>query len=80
MRQSVVDSAPGAGRDKRRRSTNQEAIVSLSAQFLNSSDAASRLGVSVKALRLYELRGLITPISTEAGWRSYGPDEMSSAT
>jgi DNA-binding transcriptional MerR regulator len=50
--------------------------MSSSAQFLKSSEAASRLGVSVKALRLYEQRGLITPIRTAAGWRAYGPGEM----
>ena len=48
-----------------------------SAQFLNPSEAARRLGVSVKALRLYEQRGLIAPARTAAGWRAYGPDEMS---
>ena len=50
--------------------------MSSSGQFLNSSEAARRLGVSVKALRLYEQRGLITPIRTAAGWRAYGPSEM----
>src|SRR5476649_1959775 len=50
-----------------------------SAQFLNSSEAASRLGVSAKALRLYEQCGLIAPIRSAAGWRAYGPDEMSRA-
>jgi DNA-binding transcriptional MerR regulator len=44
--------------------------------FLNASEAASRLGVSAKALRLYEQRGLIAPIRSAAGWRVYGPDEM----
>jgi DNA-binding transcriptional MerR regulator len=53
--------------------------MSPSTQFLNSSEAASRLGVSVKALRLYEQRGLITPTRTEAGYRTYGPDEMGRA-
>jgi DNA-binding transcriptional MerR regulator len=53
--------------------------MSSSAQFLNSSEAAGRLGVSVKALRLYEQRGLITPVRSEAGYRAYGPDEMSRA-
>ncbi|MDJ0895270.1 MAG: MerR family transcriptional regulator [Alphaproteobacteria bacterium] len=46
------------------------------AEFLNPSDAAKKLGVSAKALRIYEQRGLITPLRTAAGWRSYGPDEM----
>jgi len=50
--------------------------VSSSAQFLNPSAAARRLGVSAKALRLYEQHGLITPSRTAAGWRVYGPDEM----
>jgi DNA-binding transcriptional MerR regulator len=50
--------------------------VSSSAQFLNPSEAARRLGVSAKALRLYEQRGLIAPVRTAAGWRTYGPDEM----
>jgi len=54
--------------------------MSSSAEFLNSSEAASRLGVSVKALRLYEQRGLISPLRTESGWRVYSPDEMSRAT
>src|SRR5882724_10969225 len=50
-----------------------------SAPFLNASEAASRLGVSAKALRLYEQRGLVAPIRTAAGWRTYGPDEMGRA-
>jgi DNA-binding transcriptional MerR regulator len=53
--------------------------VSSSAQFLNPSTAARQLGVSVKALRLYEQHGLITPRRTAAGWRAYGPDEMARA-
>jgi DNA-binding transcriptional MerR regulator len=54
--------------------------VSSSAQFLSPSEAAKRLGVSAKALRLYEQRGLIAPIRTAAGWRAYGPEEMARAT
>lgn len=50
--------------------------MSSSAQFLNPSEAARRLGVSAKALRLYEQRGLLTPGRTAAGWRAYGPAEM----
>lgn len=53
--------------------------MSSSAQFLNPSAAARRLGVSVKALRLYEQRGLIAPSRTAAGWRAYGPDELARA-
>lgn len=50
-----------------------------SAQYLNPADAARRLGVSAKALRLYEQRGLITPLRTAAGWRAYGPEQMTRA-
>ena len=53
--------------------------MNSSAQFLNPSEAAIRLGVSAKALRLYEQRGLIAPIRTAAGWRTYGPVEMARA-
>ena len=50
--------------------------MSTSAQFLNPSEAAKRLGVSAKALRIYEQHGLIAPRRTDAGWRTYGPNEM----
>lgn len=50
-----------------------------STQVLNPSDAARRLGVSAKALRLYEQRGLVTPMRTAAGWRAYGPAEIARA-
>ena len=53
--------------------------MSSSAQFLHPSAAALRLGVSAKALRLYEQHGLIKPGRTAAGWRAYGPDEMARA-
>jgi DNA-binding transcriptional MerR regulator len=53
--------------------------VSSSTPFLNASKAAKRLGVSVKALRLYEQRGLVAPIRSAAGWRAYGPAEMACA-
>lgn len=53
--------------------------MSSSAHYLNPSDAAERLGISPKALRLYEQRGLIAPVRTAAGWRTYGPAEMARA-
>ncbi|WP_420211612.1 MerR family transcriptional regulator [Burkholderia aenigmatica] len=46
---------------------------------LSASEAATRLGVSVKALRLYERHGLLTPGRTEAGYRAYGPDDLARA-
>ena len=53
--------------------------MSPSTQFLSPSAAAQRLGISAKALRLYEQRGLIAPRRTAAGWRVYGPDEIARA-
>ncbi|UVC10900.1 MerR family transcriptional regulator [Rhizobium sp. TH2] len=53
--------------------------MNRSAQFLNASEAAGRLGVSAKALRLYEQRGILAPKRTEAGWRVYGPEQMARA-
>jgi DNA-binding transcriptional MerR regulator len=47
---------------------------------LTASEAASRLGVSAKALRLYEQQGLLTPGRTAAGYRVYGADDMRRAT
>lgn len=48
-------------------------------QFLNASDAARRLGISTKALRLYEQRGLLAPLRSDAGWRAYGPADLECA-
>lgn len=48
-------------------------------RFLSPSEAARRLGVSAKALRLYEQRGLVEPERTAAGWRVYGPEQMALA-
>ena len=50
-----------------------------SARFLSPSETAGRLGVSTKALRLYEQHGLVHPARTAAGWRAYGPDQMARA-
>jgi DNA-binding transcriptional MerR regulator len=53
--------------------------VTSSARFLNPSEAASRLGVSIKALRLYEQHGFVVPSRSAAGWRAYGTAEMERA-
>ncbi|MEM7428969.1 MAG: MerR family transcriptional regulator [Pseudomonadota bacterium] len=48
-------------------------------QNLSPAEAARRLGVTVKALRVYEEKGLVSPVRTEAGWRTYGAGELSRA-
>ena len=48
-------------------------------EYLNPTEAARKLGVSVKALRIYEQHGLIMPTRTGAGWRTYGPEAMKRA-
>jgi DNA-binding transcriptional MerR regulator len=50
-------------------------------RHLSPTEAAKRFGTSVKALRLYEQRGLLTPGRTQnvrgdAGWRIYAPDQI----
>jgi DNA-binding transcriptional MerR regulator len=43
---------------------------------LSPTETARRFGVTVKALRLYESRGLLTPLRSRSGWRTYGPDQI----
>lgn len=54
--------------------------MNSSGEFLNASEAARRLGISSKALRLYEQRGLLAPLRSDAGWRAYGPKDMERAS
>jgi DNA-binding transcriptional MerR regulator len=49
-------------------------------RFLNASNAARRLSISTKALRLYEQRGLLAPVRSDAGWRAYGPVDLERAS
>ena len=53
--------------------------MNSSTRFFSPSEAARHLGVSAKALRLYEQRGLVTPGRTAAGWRTFGASEMARA-
>jgi phosphoribosylaminoimidazole-succinocarboxamide synthase len=45
-------------------------------RFLSPGETARRLGVGVRALRLYERKGLVSPGRTAAGWRVYRPSEI----
>jgi len=48
---------------------------------LTPAETARRFGVTIKALRVYENHGLLTPLrkgagSTRAQWRTYGPPQL----
>jgi len=45
-------------------------------RYLTTAETAAALGVTAKALRLYEQRGLVKPLRSAAGWRAYGPDAL----
>ena len=45
-------------------------------RHFSPAETAKRLGVTVKALRLYEQRGLVKPLRTQSDWRTYGPDQI----
>lgn len=53
--------------------------MSTHTESILAAEAARRLGVSAKALRLYEQRGLLKPMRTEAGYRHYRPDDLRAA-
>ncbi len=45
-------------------------------RHFSPAEVSRRLGVSPKALRLYEARGLVTAVRTSNGWRAYGRAEI----
>ena len=46
------------------------------AQWFGPGETARRLGVTTKALRVYEREGLVTPHRSPSGWRLYGPAQI----
>ena len=58
---------------------HKENFLSTCTQSIFAAEAARRLGVSIKALRLYEQRGLLQPMRTQAGYRHYSPDDLRAA-
>lgn len=46
------------------------------ARWFGPGETARRLGVTTKALRVYEREGLVVPHRTESGWRLYGPAHL----
>ena len=45
-------------------------------RWLGPGEVAARLGVTIKALRVYERAGLVTPARTAGRWRVYGPVQI----
>lgn len=45
-------------------------------EFLDISEVVRRTGLSSRALRFYEARGLVKPLRTASGRRVYGPGEL----
>ena len=46
------------------------------AMLFGPAEAARRLGVSVKALRVYEQQGLVRPRRTRLGWRAFTAEDL----
>jgi protein-L-isoaspartate(D-aspartate) O-methyltransferase len=44
--------------------------------WLSAAECAARTGLTVRALRVYEREGLLSPARTAKGWRRYGPREL----
>jgi DNA-binding transcriptional MerR regulator len=45
-------------------------------QWLSPSELAQKLGITVKALKVYEREGLVQPHRLATGWRVYGPVQV----
>jgi DNA-binding transcriptional MerR regulator len=45
-------------------------------EWLSAAECATRTGLTVRALRVYERQGLIKPARSPNGWRRYGPAEL----
>jgi DNA-binding transcriptional MerR regulator len=48
----------------------------ISSEWLTAAECGLRTGLTVRALRVYERYGLITPGRSAAGWRRYGAQEL----
>lgn len=44
--------------------------------WLTAAECAGRMGLTVRALRLYERHGLLSPRRTQKNWRLYGPVDI----
>ena len=51
-------------------------MIGKKERWFGPGETARRLGVTSKALRVYEREGLIVPYRAESGWRLYGPIQL----
>lgn len=61
---------------KLRESIGKPPMSAPTDRHLSTAETTRSLGVSAKALRLYEARGLIRPVRSESGWRTYGAQQI----
>jgi DNA-binding transcriptional MerR regulator len=55
---------------------NDRTMSEAPTEWLTAAECALRTGLTVRALRVYENYGLITPGRSAAGWRRYGAQEL----
>jgi DNA-binding transcriptional MerR regulator len=48
----------------------------VNARHLSPAETADALGITRRALRIYEQRGLVRPLRTGNGYRAYGPEAL----
>lgn len=48
--------------------------------WLTAAQCARRIGLTVRALRIYEAAGLLSPRRTDKNWRLYGPQDLARLT
>jgi protein-L-isoaspartate(D-aspartate) O-methyltransferase len=51
-------------------------VANDSRKWLTAADCAALTGLTVRALRVYEREGLLSPGRSGNGWRRYGPDDL----
>ena len=56
---------------------NEPSVTADAGVLLTAKECAERIGLTVRGLRVYENRGLISPRRTAKSWRLYGAAEIS---
>jgi DNA-binding transcriptional MerR regulator len=74
--QRALASDPGAALTETRVRNGRSGMVGEKEQWFGPGETARRLGVTTKALRVYEREGLVLPRRAESRWRLYGPAQI----